>query len=85
MLDAGVKLWDACVNAMDGERDPRCLLFALDLAAAVVELYREQPVDSLPAAEYEVIHAERRLHGVLCPGGGRGGGGRALLGSSRWN
>ena len=53
ILDANIDLWEPTLAAIDGERDPRCLLLAFQLAKLVAQLYEAQPADSIKAAQLE--------------------------------
>ncbi|KAK2080283.1 hypothetical protein QBZ16_000136 [Prototheca wickerhamii] len=53
ILDANIDLWEPTLAAIDGERDPRCLLLAFQLAKLVAQLYEAQPADSMKAAQLE--------------------------------
>ena len=53
LLDAGLNLLEWAVASADGEKDPRCLLAALDGLATLLALYSRQPEHSLHAARLE--------------------------------
>lgn len=52
-MAANIDLWEPTLAAIDGERDPRCLLLAFQLAKLVAQLYEAQPADSMKAAQLE--------------------------------
>ena len=46
-------LLETAITSLDGERDPRCLLGALHVMGAVIQLYHRQPLDTLASARIE--------------------------------
>ena len=53
ILDADVDLLDHAISAVDGERDPRCLLQGFQAITAVIRLYVGQDTTSLAAGKLE--------------------------------
>ncbi len=46
-MGTGLSLIDGVSQAVDGERDPRCLIIAFSLITSTVELYQSNPETEL--------------------------------------
>lgn len=49
LVEGGLDVIQGVIAAVDGEKDPRCLLLSFQLSQQVVKTYEEQPSVCLPS------------------------------------
>lgn len=67
LLKEGAPLLDVIAAAMDGERDPRCLMLAFACVQTIAELHKHAGQERIQASSLSRIRLKSEKHDKCCP------------------